>query len=104
MTQTEFELFKKVNQQAKEAGADDILAYFKENMSESLYCDIHNKIEREIRYRDAAEIVQREGINCFEYMDEEEYDAMSSEELIARFMDDNIEGIYEFLIEKIEIK
>ena len=31
-------------------------------------------------------------------------DSMTEEELIDRFLDDNIDGLYEFIIENIEIK
>lgn len=104
MTETEFEHFRKVNQQARDAEADDILAYFEEQMSESLYRDIQRAIEHDIRYQEAAEKVKYEGINCFEYMSEAVYDAMTEEELIERFMDDNFDGLYEYLIQEIEIE
>ena len=35
------------------------------------YNDIRSEIEHDIRYRDAEEIVEREGISCIKYMDEE---------------------------------
>ena len=104
MTETELKLFKEVNEKAKKDGTDNILAYFEEELPESLYWDIHSEIERDIRYRDAEEIVEREGISCFANMDEEEYEELSFDELVAQFVDENLMGIYEFLIEKIEIK
>ena len=36
--------------------------------------------------------------------DEDVYDSMSMDELIDRFLDDNIDGIFEFWIRRIELK
>ena len=37
-------------------------------------------------------------------MDEDLYDSMTMDELIDRFMDDNIDGIFEFSIDSIKLE
>ncbi|MBR5510642.1 MAG: leucine-rich repeat domain-containing protein [Bacteroidaceae bacterium] len=103
LTSKELELFKKFNQQAKDEDADDILAYFEEQMPESLYDKIEAAINNQIRYNDSEEMIEQEGINCFPEMSQKVFDSMTMEELIERYMDDNCDGIYEFIIENIEI-
>ncbi len=103
LTSKELKLFKKFNQQAKDEDADDILAYFEEQMPESLYDKIEAAIECQIRYNDSKEMIEQEGINCFTHMSQKVFDSMTMEELIERYMDDNCDGIYEFIIENIEI-
>ena len=104
MTAEELILFNHLNQQCKEDEVEDVLEFFKEHMHKSLYDEIRYAIKRQIRYNDAKETVEREGRYCFEDMDEDEYESMTMEELIDRYLDDNADGIIEFLIEYIEIK
>ena len=103
LTSKELKLFKKFNQQAKDEDADDILAYFEEQMPESLYDKIEAAINNQIRYNDSEEMIEQEGINCFPEMSQKVFDSMTMEELVERYMDDNCDGIYEFIIENIEI-
>ena len=104
MTAKELEQFKLLNQQAKDEDVDDVLAYFEENMEKSLYDDIDCVISNMVRYNDAKECINHKMLDCFEDMDQDEFDSMTEEELIERFLDDNCDGIYEYLIESIEIK
>ena len=104
MTAKELEQFKQLNQQAKDEGVDDVLAYFKEHMEESLYNDIDCEISYMVRYNDAKECIKHNISDCFEDMSQDEFDSMTEDELIERFLDDNIDGLYEFRIEKIEIR
>ena len=104
MTFKDLELFKQLNQQAKDEGVDDVLAYFKEHMEESLYNDIDCEISYMVRYNDAKECIKHNISDCFEDMSQDEFDSMTEDELIERFLDDNIDGLYEFRIEKIEIR
>ena len=104
MTAKELEQFKQLNQQAKDEDVDDVLAYFEENMEKSLYNDIDCEINKMVRYNDAKECIKHNMLDCFEDMDQDEFDSMTEEELIDRFLDDNIDGLYEFIIENIEIK
>lgn len=103
MTDKELDLFRQLIQQSKDEYVENILEFFKENMPESLYDDIYYEIRYQIRYNDAKETVEREGISCFNDMDEDLYDSMSMDELIDRFLDDNIDGIFEFSINSIEL-
>ena len=103
MTAKELEQFKLLNQQAKDEDVDDVLAYFEENMEKSLYNDIDCEINKMVRYNDAKECIKHNMLDCFEDMDQDEFDSMTEEELIERFLDDNCDGIYEYLIESIEI-
>ena len=104
MTAKELEQFKQLNQQAKDEDVDDVLAYFEENMEKSLYEDIDCEISNMVRYNDAKECIKHNMLDCFEDMDQDEFDSMTEEELIERFIDDNIDGLYEFIIERIDIK
>ena len=104
MTVKELTHFKKLNQQAKDEEVDDVLAYFEENMEKSLYNDIDCEINKMVRYNDAKECIKHNMLDCFEDMDQDEFDSMTEEELIERFLDDNIDGLYEFIIERIDIK
>ena len=104
MTVKELTHFKKLNQQAKDEEVDDVLAYFEENMEKSLYNDIDCEINKMVRYNDAKECIKHNMLDCFENMDQDEFDSMTEEELIERFLDDNIDGLYEFIIERIDIK
>ena len=103
MTAKELEQFKQLNQQAKDEDVDDVLAYFEENMEKSLYNDIDCEINKMVCYNDAKECIKHNMLDCFEDMDQDEFDSMTEEELIERFLDDNCDGIYEYLIESIEI-
>lgn len=103
MTDKELDLFRQLIQQSKDEDVEDILEFFKENLPESLYDDIYYEIRYQIRYNDAKETVEREGISCFNDMDEGLYDSMTMDELIDRFLDDNIDGIFEFSINSIEL-
>jgi hypothetical protein len=103
MTAKELEQFKLLNQQAKDEDVDDVLAYFEENMEKSLCNDIDCEINKMVRYNDAKECIKHNMLDCFEDMDQDEFDSMTEEELIKRFLDDNCDGIYEYLIESIEI-
>ena len=80
-----------------------ILEFLEENMPESLYDDIDSEISYQIRYNDAKETIEREGMSCFNDMDEDLYDSMTMDELIDRFMNDNIDGIFEYSINSIEL-
>jgi hypothetical protein len=104
MTAKELEQFKLLNQQAKDDDVDDVLAYFEENMEKSLYNDIDCEINKMVRYNDAKECIKHNMLDCFEDMDQDEFDSMTEEELIERFLDDNIDGLYEVIIERIDIK
>ena len=104
MTAKELEQFKLLNQQAKGDDVVDVLAYFEENMDNSLYDEIDCEISNMVRYNDAKECIKHNMLDCFEDMDQDEFDSMTEEELIERFLDDNCDGIYEYLIESIEIK
>ena len=104
LTVEELKLFKQINQQAKDDGADDILAYFEEEMPESLFDKIDIAISNEIRYQDSKEMIENEGINCFPEMSRKVFNSMTKEELIERYMDDNCDGLNEYLIESIDIK
>lgn len=104
MTAKELEQFKLLNQQAKGDDVVDVLAYFEENMDKSLYDEIDCEISNMVRYNDAKECIKHNMLDCFEDMDQDEFDSMTEEELIERFLDDNCDGIYEYLIESIEIK
>ena len=103
MTAEEFVLFDLLNLQSQEEEVDDVLQFFKDRMPKLLYQEISWAIRYQIRYNDAKETVEREGLNCFEDMDEDVYEAMTREELIDRYLEDNIDGIVEFLVEDIEI-
>ena len=104
MTAKELEQFKLLNQQAKDDDVDDVLEYFEENMEKSLYNDIDCEINKMVRYNDAKECIKHNMLDCFEDMDQDEFDSMTEEELIERFLDDNIDGLYEVIIERIDIK
>ncbi|MBO7312636.1 MAG: leucine-rich repeat domain-containing protein, partial [Alistipes sp.] len=104
MTAKELEQFKLLNQQTKDEDVDDVLAYFEENMEKSLYNVIDCEINKMVRYNDAKECIKHNMLDCFEDMDQDEFDSMTEEELIERFLDDNIDGLYEFIIERIDIK
>lgn len=104
MTDKELDIFRQLIQQSKDEDVEDILEFFKENMPESLYDDIYYEIRYQIRYNDAKETVEREGISCFNDMDKDLYDSMSMDELIDRFLDDNIDDIFEFSINSIKLK
>jgi hypothetical protein len=82
----------------------NVLKFFKEHMPESLYDDIDLEIGYQIRYNDAKETIEREGASCFEDMSEAVYKAMTLDDLIERYLDDNADGIFEFLITSIELK
>lgn len=104
MTVKELELFKQLNQYAKNEEVDDVLAYFKVNMAESLYSGICCEISYMVRYNDAKECIKHRVLDYFEDLSQDEYDSMTEDELIERFLDDNIDGEYEFKIENIEIR
>lgn len=104
MTEKELGLFKQLIQQSKEEKVKDILEFLEENMPESLYDDIYSEISYQIRYNDAKETIEREGMSCFNDMDEDLYDSMTMDELIDRFMDDNIDGIFEYSIDSIKLE
>ena len=104
VTAKEQAIFKHINQQAKEEKAGDIMAYFEEHMPQALYDDIYTAISHQIQYHDAEEMIEHEGRECFENMSKKTFDSMTKEELIERYMDENCDGLYEFLIENIEIK
>lgn len=105
MTESEFEFFKKVNKQAMEDGADDILAYYADNgMPEELHNKIDIEILHEIKRQEALGAIKRKNLDYFGDLRREVFEAMTEEELIDRFMEECIDGIWEYLIEKIEIK
>lgn len=104
MTEKELGLFRQLIQQSEEEEVEDILEFLEENMPKSLYEDIYYEIRYQIRYNDAKETIEREGISCFNDMDEDLYDSMTMDELIDRFMDDNIDGIFEFSIDSIKLE
>lgn len=104
LTVEELKLFKQINQQAKDAAVYNILAYFKEEMPQSLFDKIDIAIYQQIRYQDALEAIECEDLDCFQDMSLEEFESMTKEELIERFIDDNSDGLYEYNIECIEIK
>jgi hypothetical protein len=83
---------------------EDALAFLKENMPKSLYDDIYYEIRYQIRYNDAKDAIECDGIFCFNDMDEDVYDSMRMEELIDRFLNDNIDGIFEFSINSIKLE
>ena len=103
LTVEELKLFKEINQQAKDDDADDILAYFEEKMPQSLFDKIDIELSYQIRYQDSKEMIENEGLDCFPEMSRKVYNSMTKEELIERYMDDNCDGLYEYLIERIEI-
>lgn len=104
MTAEELDCFKKINQQAKDEGEEDILAYLEENLPESLYSDIVCEIDSMVRYNDAKECIEHRMYDCFYKMTPELFDLLTEEELIERFLEDNQDGLYEYLIESIEIR
>jgi hypothetical protein len=57
-----------------------------------------------VRYNDAKECIKHRVLDYFEDLSQDEYDSMTEDELIERFLDDNIDGEYEFKIENIEIR
>ena len=105
MTEQELAIFKQLTQEAKENKADDILAYYADNgMPEELHNKIDIEILHEIKRQEALEVIEREDLDYFGDMSYEEFEAMTEEELIDRFMEECIDGIWEYLIAKIEIK
>ena len=105
MTEQELELFKQLTQEAKENRADDILAYYADNgMPEELHNKIDIEILHEIKRQEALGAIKRKNLDYFGDLRREVFEAMTEEELIDRFMEECIDGIWEYLIEKIEIK
>lgn len=104
MTAKELSLFRQLIQQSEDEDVEDVLEFLKENMPDSLYDDIYYEIRYQIRYNDAKDAIECDGIFCFNDMDEDVYDSMGMEELIDRFLDDNIDGIFEFSINSIKLE
>lgn len=104
MTAKELSLFRQLIQQSEDEDVEDVLEFLKENMPDSLYDDIYYEIKYQIRYNDAKDAIECDGIFCFNDMDENVYDSMSMEELINRFLDDNIDGIFDFSINSIKLE
>lgn len=104
MTAKELSLFRQLIQQSEDEDVEDVLEFLKENMPDSLYDDIYYEIRYQIRYNDAMDAIECDGILCFNDMDEDVYDSMSMEELIDRFLDDNIDGIFDFSINSIKLE
>ena len=105
MTEQELELFKQLTQEAKENKADDILAYYADySMPEELHNKIDIEILHEIKRQEALGAIKRKNLDYFGDMSYEVFEAMTEEELIDRFMEECRYGIWEYLIEKIEIK
>lgn len=103
LTIDELKLFKQINQQAKDNKTGDVLSYFEKHMPQSLFDKIDIELSYQIRYQDSKEMIEHEGINCFPEMSRKVFNSMTKEELIERYMDDNCDGLYEYLIESIEI-
>lgn len=105
MTEQELAIFKQLTQEAKENRADDILAYYADNgMPEELHNKIDIEILHEIKRQEALGAIKRKNLDYFGDLRREVFEAMTEEELIDRFMEECIDGIWEYLIEKIEIK
>ena len=105
MTEQELAIFKQLTREAKENKADDILAYYADyGMPEELHNKIDIEILHEIKRQEALEVIEREDLDYFGDMSYEVFEAMTEEELIDRFMEECIDGIWDYLIEKIEIK
>lgn len=54
--------------------------------------------------QEALEVIEKEDLDYFGDMSYEVFEAMTEEELIDRFMEECRDGIWEYLIENIEIK
>ena len=103
LTDDELKLFKQVNKNCQDEGEEDVMAYFRANMPRPLYDEIYYAIAYSIRYNDAKEMIENEGCYCFANMSEEVFDTMTMDELIERYIDDNIDADLEFIIDDIEI-
>ena len=102
MTDEEFELFRLY---AAAINDDDqnALGELRKQMPESLLDDIDYAISEDVCYRSAESSIRIYGIDCFENMSQSEFDSLSKEELIERCLEDNIDGVYEYQVKKIEI-
>ena len=107
MTEDELALFKRLTQEANECGLEveyyDVLAHCAPNISNSLYCTIYTAIHRDLLRQEARFAFFREQLDCFDVSSKEEFDAMSMEECIERYIDNGKEGLHEFVILRINI-
>ena len=105
MTEQELAIFKQLTQEAKENNADDILAYYADyGMPEELHNKIDIEILHEIMLQEALGAIKRKNLDYFGDMSYEVFEAMTEEELIDRFMEECIDGIWEYLITRIDIR
>lgn len=105
MTEQELAIFKQLTQEAKENKADDILAYYADyGMPEELHNKIDIEILHEIMLQEALGAIKRKNLDYFGDMSYEVFEAMTEEELIDRFMEECIDGIWEYLITRIDIR
>ena len=102
MTEEELALFRKINDQAIEDEAEDVIKYFDGKMPDDLKDKIDYEIYQSFRRVEAEEALDSYGFDCFSNMSLEEYEEMSREELIERCMEE-ADGELDFYVVEIQI-
>ena len=99
---TKLALFSKINDQALEDEAEDVIKYFDGKMPDDLKDKIDYEIYQSFRRVEAEDALDSYGFDCFSNLSLDEYEEMSREELIERCMDD-ADGELDFYVVDIQI-
>lgn len=107
MTEDELALFKRLTQEANECGLEveyyDVLAHCAPHISNSLYCTIYTAIHRDIVRQDARIAAFQKQLDRFDISSEEEFESMTMEERIERYVEDEKDGLNEYVILRINL-
>lgn len=102
MTEEELALFRKINDQAIEDEAEDVIKYFDGKMPDDLKDKIDYEIYQSFRRVEAEDALDSYGFDCFSNLSLDEYEEMSREELIERCMEE-ADGELDFYVVEIQI-
>lgn len=107
MTEDELALFKRLTQEANECGLEvecyDVLTHCEVDMPVSLYQAISSAIHHDIVRQDARIAAFQKQLDRFNISSEEEFESMTMEERIERYVEDEKDGLNEYVILRINI-
>lgn len=102
LSNTKLALFSKINDQALEDEAEDVIKYFDGKMPDDLKDKIDYEIYKSFRRVEAEDALNSYGFDCFSNLSLDEYEEMSREELIERCMEE-ADGELDFYVVEIQI-
>lgn len=102
MNDEELKLFQ-IYTRAINDKAKSVIEYLCTLMPKSLIESIDEAIYFDVVYNSAKHDIKVHGIDCFEDMSWEEFNSLTTEELIERCIEENADGVYEYEVTKYEI-